>query len=50
MAYHLEQACLVAREVGYLEDQPPVDEAIEALTRAAEKAERREDYDRAPKY
>jgi class 3 adenylate cyclase/tetratricopeptide (TPR) repeat protein len=35
-AWHLEQACLLSRE------SPPVDDAVLALTAAAEKAERRE--------
>ena len=42
LAYHLEQACLVAREVGRSEMPPPVDRAIEALSSAGEKAEHRE--------
>ena len=42
LAYHLEQACLVAREVGRSEVPPPVDRAVEALTKAGEKAEHRE--------
>ena len=42
LAYHLEQACLVAREVGRSEVPPPVDRAIEALSNAGEKAEHRE--------
>ena len=42
LAYHLEQACLVAREVGRSEVPPPVDRAVEALSKAGEKAERRE--------
>ena len=42
LAYHLEQACLVAREVGRSEVPPPVDRAVEALSKAGEKAEQRE--------
>ncbi len=42
LAYHLEQACLVGREVGRSEVPPPVDRAVEALGKAGEKAERRE--------
>ena len=42
LAYHLEQACLVAREVGRSEVPPPVERAVRALTEAGEKAERRE--------
>jgi tetratricopeptide (TPR) repeat protein len=41
-AYHLEQACRLAREVVRSPIEPPVAEAAEALKRAAEKAERRE--------
>ncbi len=42
LAYHLEQACLVAREVGRSEVPPPVERAIEALSSAGGKAEHRE--------
>ena len=42
LAYHLEQACLVAREVGRSEVPPPVDRAVVALSKAGEKAEHRE--------
>ena len=42
LAYHLEQACLVAREVGRSEVPPPVDRAVEALSKAGDKAEHRE--------
>jgi class 3 adenylate cyclase/tetratricopeptide (TPR) repeat protein len=42
LAYHLEQACLVAREVGRSEMPPPTARAIKALSEAGEKAERRE--------
>jgi len=44
LAYHLEQACLVAREVGRSEVPPPVERAVEALSRAGEKAEHREGF------
>jgi class 3 adenylate cyclase/tetratricopeptide (TPR) repeat protein len=42
LAYHLEQACRLAREVARSPVPPPVLAAVDALTRAAEKAERRE--------
>jgi class 3 adenylate cyclase/tetratricopeptide (TPR) repeat protein len=42
VAYHLEQACLLAREVVYNPVPPPVERAAAVLVRAAEKAERRE--------
>src|SRR5712691_5723115 len=41
VAYHLEQACRLAREVGRSEVAPPVERAVDALARAGEKAERR---------
>jgi class 3 adenylate cyclase/ATP/maltotriose-dependent transcriptional regulator MalT len=50
IAYHLEQSCLTAREVGFAEVEPPVTEAIDALTRAAEKAERREGLREAERF
>ncbi|MGB2952490.1 MAG: adenylate/guanylate cyclase domain-containing protein, partial [Gaiellaceae bacterium] len=42
VAYHLEQACLIAQTIARPAEPPPVDAAVEALVRAAEKAERRE--------
>jgi class 3 adenylate cyclase/tetratricopeptide (TPR) repeat protein len=42
VAYHLEQACRLAREVARSPVEPPILEAVEALTRASEKATRRE--------
>jgi class 3 adenylate cyclase/tetratricopeptide (TPR) repeat protein len=42
VAHHLEQACLLGREVTRSDVPPPVVEAVAALVRAAEKAERRE--------
>jgi predicted ATPase/class 3 adenylate cyclase len=50
VAYHLEQACLVAREIDYGDVEPPVAKAVEALSRAAEKAERREGIREAERY
>lgn len=42
VAHHLEQACLLAREVTRTTFSPPVIDAVRALTRAADKAEARE--------
>ncbi|MGH8934930.1 MAG: AAA family ATPase [Acidimicrobiia bacterium] len=42
IAYHLEQACLLALEVARASITPPLLPAVEALTRAGEKAEGRE--------
>jgi class 3 adenylate cyclase/tetratricopeptide (TPR) repeat protein len=42
VAWHLEQACLLARRVAHSREAPPLDAAVDALSRAAEKAERRE--------
>jgi class 3 adenylate cyclase/tetratricopeptide (TPR) repeat protein len=50
VAYHLEQACLVAREIDYGDVEPPVAKAVDALTRAAEKAERREGIREAERF
>jgi class 3 adenylate cyclase/tetratricopeptide (TPR) repeat protein len=41
-AYHLEQACLHALAVARAPIEPPIVEAAQALSRAADKAERRE--------
>jgi class 3 adenylate cyclase/tetratricopeptide (TPR) repeat protein len=42
VAYHLEQACLLAGQIARSPIEPPVLEATDALAHAAEKAERRE--------
>ena len=42
LAYHLEQSCLLAREVGRTEVPPPIERAVDALRRAGEKSELRE--------
>ena len=42
LAYHLEHACKLGREVGRTDVPPPIDRAVAALARAGEKAERRE--------
>ena len=50
VAYHLEQSCKLGSEVGRSETPPPVERAVEALMRAAEKAERREGIREADRY
>ncbi|MGH3035231.1 MAG: ATP-binding protein, partial [Gaiellaceae bacterium] len=50
VAYHLEQACLIAREVARVPEPPPVLRAAEALRRSAEKAERREGLREADRF
>ena len=49
VAYHLEQSCKLAREVGRSE-APPIERAVDALMRAAAKAERREGMREADRY
>ena len=50
VAYHLEQACLIAREIARPAEQPPVEDAVRALIRAAEKSESREGIREADRY
>ena len=50
VAYHLEQACLVAREVGRMPEPPPIARAADALASAADRAERREGLREAERY
>jgi tetratricopeptide (TPR) repeat protein len=50
LAYHLEQACRLAREVVQSPVAPPVAEAARALGRAGEKAERRGGIREADRY
>ena len=50
IAYHLEQACLTARTVARPLESPPVVPAVEALMRAAGKAERREGFREAERF
>ena len=50
VAYHLEQACLIARTVARPAEEPPVDEAVQALIRAAQKSERREGMREADRF
>jgi len=49
-AYHLEQACLTARAVARPLESPPLEAAVEALSRAAGKAERREGFREAERF
>jgi predicted ATPase len=50
LAYHLEQACRLAREVQQSPVPPPVEDAAAALKRAGEKAERRGGIREADRY
>jgi class 3 adenylate cyclase/tetratricopeptide (TPR) repeat protein len=50
VAYHLEQACLLARAVARAPIEPPVLDAIDALKRSAQKAERREGLREADRF
>ena len=50
VAYHLEQACFVAGEIDYADVDAPVADAVLALSRAAEKAERREGMREAERF
>jgi class 3 adenylate cyclase/tetratricopeptide (TPR) repeat protein len=49
-AHHLEQACRFAREIARSPVPPPIVRAVERLTRAAAKAERREGYREAERF
>jgi predicted ATPase/class 3 adenylate cyclase len=50
VAYHLEQACRLARDVARSPVPPPVARAADLLARAAEKAERREGIREAARF
>ena len=50
MAWHLEQACLLSREVARSPIEPPIQEAAAALADAARRAERRESLREAHRY
>jgi class 3 adenylate cyclase/tetratricopeptide (TPR) repeat protein/CheY-like chemotaxis protein len=50
VAWHLEQACLLAREVARSPIEPPIREAAAALADAARRAERRESLREAHRY
>jgi class 3 adenylate cyclase/tetratricopeptide (TPR) repeat protein len=50
VAWHLEQACGLSREVARSPIEPPIRQAAEALARAASRAERRESLREAHRY
>jgi class 3 adenylate cyclase/tetratricopeptide (TPR) repeat protein len=50
VAYHLEQSCKLGSEVGRSATPPPIERAVDALMRAAEKAEKREGIREADRY
>jgi class 3 adenylate cyclase/tetratricopeptide (TPR) repeat protein len=50
VAYHFEQACLLARDLARPEEPPPIEAAVAMLTRAGEKAESREGIREADRY
>src|SRR5204863_9063002 len=50
VAHHLEQSCRLAREVARSPVEPPIMMAVAALTRAADKAERREGFREAERF
>jgi class 3 adenylate cyclase/tetratricopeptide (TPR) repeat protein len=50
VAYHLENACLLAQGLARPEEPPPLDRAIGLLARAGEKAERREGMREAERF
>jgi class 3 adenylate cyclase/tetratricopeptide (TPR) repeat protein len=50
IAYHFEQACLLARDLARPEEPPPFDAAVATLTRAGEKAEGREGIREADRF
>ena len=50
VAWHLERACRLAGEVARSPVEPPIDEAVAALIRAAEKAEHREGIREAERF
>ena len=50
VAYHLEQSCQLASEIARSPVPPPVERAVGALGRAAEKSQRREGWREAERY
>jgi len=50
VAYHLEQACLAAQAIARSPVPPPVERAVDALSRAAAKSERREGFREAERF
>jgi len=50
VAYHLEQACRLAAGIGRSQIEAPVERAVDALMRAADRAERREGLREADRF
>jgi class 3 adenylate cyclase/predicted ATPase len=50
IAYHLEQACLIAQTIARPAEPPPFELAVAALARAAAKSERREGFREAERF
>jgi predicted ATPase/class 3 adenylate cyclase len=50
VAWHLEQACLLSREIARSPIEPPIRQAAETLVEAAQRAERRESLREAHRY
>jgi class 3 adenylate cyclase/tetratricopeptide (TPR) repeat protein len=50
VAYHLEQACRLTREIARATIEPPIDRAVQALTHAGERAEAREGMREAERF
>jgi class 3 adenylate cyclase/tetratricopeptide (TPR) repeat protein len=50
IAYHFEQACLLARDLARPEEPPPIEAAVAMLTRAGERAEGREGIREADRF
>ncbi len=50
VAYHLEQSCRLTFEIAHAPTPPPTQRAVKALSRAAEKAERREGLREADRF
>jgi len=50
VAFHLERACRLIAEVGARDEDPPILEAVDALRRSAERAERRQGVHEADRF
>src|SRR5205085_2819752 len=50
VAYHLEQACRLTREIARATIDPPIDRAVQALSRAGERAEAHEGMREAERF
>jgi predicted ATPase/class 3 adenylate cyclase len=50
VAYHLEQSCVLGQQIARSPVPPPIDEAVDALVTAAQKAERREGLNEADRF